>query len=101
MAQKTWTHQEDATLIVLYNAGESASVIGGKLQRTESSVTSRISKLREMGHPVGDFRRSRKPGPEPRYVGIDQDDLAWMAHYRQQAAQRARRIPALGRGREL
>jgi len=94
MTQKTWTHQEDAALVVLYNAGESASAISQKLQRTENSVTSRISKLRELGHPVGDLRKPRKPGPEPRYVGIDDEDLAWMAHYRQQATQRARRIPA-------
>ena len=92
MAQKSWTHQEDATLMVLYNDGNLASVISKKLNRTESSVTSRISKLRELGHPIGAFRKPRKPGPEPRYVGIDQEDLDWMAHYRQRAAQRQARI---------
>jgi biotin operon repressor len=86
-----WTPQEDARLIVAYNAGASAKEIGLMIDRTENSVTARITKLRDQGAPIAGFRHYHK-GKAPICPFITDEDRAWMAYWSQPRAVRRAQV---------
>jgi hypothetical protein len=104
--KRSWTPQEDATLIELLNAGQRPAAIAAALGRSISAVHTRTDVLRG-------YRRAELP-PSRREVASDQvlppildrdpcrfltaEDHAWMEYWRQPRA--VRRAQAGGRGGE-
>jgi len=84
-----WTPQEDAHLIVRYNAGWMAKNIGAEMGRSENGVEARLIRLRDKGAQILRYRKFRHSAPEsPLVKGITQEDLDWMERYRQNAERR-------------
>lgn len=96
---RPWKKNEDAQLIMAINDGCQASNIAQAMGRSAASIKNRIKWLRKNGAPV-------KPSAYQIVAGesdvarralqsaITQEDMDWMQHYRQRAADRQSRRAA-------
>lgn len=52
LSARRWTSEDDATVIKMWEAGESAGAIARALSRTRNSVSQRVHYLRNHGHSL-------------------------------------------------
>lgn len=91
--KQKWTANEDAQLIMAINDGCRVSRIAPTMNRSIPAVRNRLKWLRKNGAPVKDsiikiIAGESEVARRAIEAAITPDDLAWMQHYRQQAAQR-------------